>query len=146
RLVDQTRILLWFQTHLSMVGVLAVIIAVVRTESVRIGMYDYDARHRLDHFQEQLGIAALLLVGIAIVAAICGRLLWRGWPVLFVVILATELAAAYLVLRAFTMGVASTVLGILYAGLTLWILVDLFRPEVLRYLFGGAKAARRALK
>jgi hypothetical protein len=126
RLVDQLRLLLWFQLHLTLLGLLVVLLV------GGIFSKNYLARD----FVDQMLRMALLLVGIAAALSLCTRILRRGWFWAYPVILAVEAAVIFVVVRAVAFGVAGTLLVLLYAALAGWILVDLTRREVRAHLFG----------
>ncbi len=125
RLVEQLRILLWFQMHLTLLGLLVVLIVAGTFSNIRLA----------HHFVDQLLRMALLLVGIAVALPLCARLLRRGWFWAYPVILAIEAAVIFVIVQAVAFGLVGTLLVLLYAALTGWILADLCRREVRAYLF-----------
>jgi len=129
RLVEQLRVLLWMQMHASLLGVLVLIILAAVAANRQ-----FAHPGAATDFADRVLLAAAALSGVAAVLAICAKLLWRGWPWLFVLILATEAAVVVIIVRAVTSGLLFGLAAVLYAGLTAWILADLFRPEVLTYL------------
>jgi hypothetical protein len=68
RLVEQVRILLWLQMHLTLLGLLVVLI---------VGGI-YRNIHLAHDFVDQLLKMAVLLAGIAAALPLCARLLRRG--------------------------------------------------------------------
>jgi hypothetical protein len=134
RLVDQVRILMWFQMHLSLIGVLVVILAAVWVDKTDQG-FNYQVIDEASRIEQRLFQAMVLLVGIAVVLAICAKLLWRGWKWVYLLALVAQAGAVAVVIEGFLVGVGGALLVLLYAGLTGWILVDLFRGEVLRYVW-----------
>jgi hypothetical protein len=131
RLVEQLRILLWFQLHLTLLGLLVLLIWLGTHR--RAGLY-----HGADReFDDQLARGLLLLAGIAVVLPVCVKLLRPGWFWAYLFILAVEAAVIVVIVGAVTSGLAGTLLALLYAAVTGWILVDLFRREVRAYLLRG---------
>ncbi len=134
RLVEQLRLLLWGQAYLSMLGVLVCLIGgyyVNRRKLLSSG----DAYNRLRGLEDRVGLVLLGLALVAILLAVCAPLMRRRWPPVHVFVLAVEVLAVALIVTAVRIGLAGTILMILYAALTAWIVVDLLRGEVLRYLW-----------
>lgn len=134
RFVEHLRILLWMQMFLSMIGLLVSLIGgyyINRRKLASTG----DAYSRLRGLEDRVELLLLGFVAAAILLAVCAALVRRRWPPVHVFVLAVEALAVAIVVVAASTGLAGTLLVILYAALTVWILVDLFRGEVLQYLW-----------
>jgi hypothetical protein len=146
RLVDQVRILLWFQMYLSLIGVVAVLIWAAIVEKRRLVIFEdagysgvtYPAYSRLTDLRDQLLFAMAALVVVAVVLAVCAKLLRRGWKWVYLLILATQAVVVAIIVRGVTSGWTGGLLVLLYAALTGWILADLFRGEVLAFVWRRA--------
>jgi hypothetical protein len=75
------------------------------------------------------------LIVIAVALAICAKLLWRRWKWVYLLILATEAGAVTIIVQGVASGLVFGLVVLLYAALTGWILVDLFRREVRAYVW-----------
>jgi hypothetical protein len=146
RLVEQLRILLWMQMHLTVLGFLAAVLLVGFVSNYRDGALP---RETEDWLMLTMGLQLVAAVLLATCAALLRR---RRWKVVHLLALAAEAMVIAIVVRAFAQafiglltqtGLFTWVLMPIYAALTGWILVDLFRGEVLRHLWrrGTAPAA-----
>jgi cell division protein FtsW (lipid II flippase) len=127
-LVEQLRVLLWFQTHLTLLGLLIVISFVGYVTNVRHVRID-------DEVGNQILVMMGLLVAIAVVLAVCARLVRNRWFWVYPLILVAEAGVVVVIVRAVASGLAGGLLVLLYAALTGWILADLARHEVRAHLF-----------
>jgi hypothetical protein len=134
RLVEQLRILLWMQMFLSVLGVLVCLVGLYYINRRKLLSSD-DAYWRLRRLEDQVELVFLGLFAAAILLAVCAPLVRRRWPVVHLFALAVEALVVAIIVMAVRVGLAATFLMILYAALTVWILVDLFRGEVLRHLW-----------
>lgn len=129
RLVDQMRVLLWFQFFLTLVLFLAVLIGTASINDV----YGDSGSTRLE---DHLWTLMLMLLGTTVIQALAAGLLRHGWAVLAPLVLVSQLAVLADLgwcLYIGTFGAFGACLLVLLGG---WILADLFRGEVRRYLFG----------
>jgi hypothetical protein len=130
RLVDQMRILTWFQFYLTLVAlVVAIILGAVLSHRPYLGTDD-PFEQQLDRVQELM----LVLTGTAILLAVTAALVRRGFAVAFPMVILAEMAVLVEVWLAARAGI---VLGVVVALLVIlggWILVDLFRREVRTFL------------
>jgi O-antigen ligase len=78
---------------------------------------------------------SLGLIPVAIALAVCRRLLWRRWKWVYVLLLLAQAAVVALIVIAVTTGYAAIIPAIMYSAMTVWIVVDMFRPEVLRFFW-----------
>ncbi len=129
RLVEQVRLLLWLQMYFTLLALLAVLI-VFGTMGSAMDTTD----------QDRFGLSIVTMIPLAILLAMLGRLVRRRWAWVYLVVVVAELAAIALVVGAVLSGLAFTIVGVIYAALTLWIVADLFRGQVLRYFFTRAPA------
>jgi hypothetical protein len=138
--VDQLRILLWLQTHLTLVGLL-VVVAVVGYLTNERGL------HLSEEQNTGLFTALGLLAGAAAVLALCATLLRRRrWWWVYVLIAVVEVTAVVAVVYGLTRGHLVTSLGlVLYVALVAWVVVDLVHPEVRTFMLSraGARAGNR---
>ncbi|GAA0903634.1 hypothetical protein GCM10009557_79400 [Virgisporangium ochraceum] len=139
RVVDQLRILLWLQTHLTLVGLLVVVVVV-----------GYLTNERGLHLSEEQNTgfftALGLLAGTAAVLALCATLMRRRWWWVYVLIAAVEVTAVVAVGYGLTRGHLVTSLGlVLYVALVAWVVVDLVHPEVRTFMLSraGTRAGNR---
>ncbi len=142
RLVDQLRILLWFQFYLTLILMLAVTIVLGLTNEHDIGdpYTGYDA---VEQQESRLFVLLLLLLGTSILLALSAGLLRFGWVLHFPLIVLAELAVVTALGWTLVVGTVfgiGTALLLLFGG---WVLVDLFRAEVRAYLL-RPRSARRA--
>jgi hypothetical protein len=135
RLVDQVRALLWFQMALSLIGLLVTIVIGGIVSRQDLIVLDTAAANRLDALERRLFLIMAALIVIAVIVAVSAKLLWRGWKWVYVLTVLAEALAVAVVLAAVVSGLAGGLIVLLYAALTGWILVDLFRGEVLRYFW-----------
>jgi hypothetical protein len=133
RLVDQLRVLLWMQMHLSLLGAVVATFAVVIVD--RYNQNDLSGNPAREALERRLELGLLLLAAATVLLAICAPLVRRRWPPIHLLSLATEAIVVVVIVDAARSGVAPVLFGILYAALTVWILADLFRGEVLRHLY-----------
>jgi O-antigen/teichoic acid export membrane protein len=130
RLVEQLRILLWFQMHLTVLA-LTILMCLVG--------YFSDIRDYIPDEVVMLRITAAvgLLVVIAALLATCAGLLrrWR-WAAIYVLIVLTEVMAVVAVGLALATGFVISALLLPYVALVSWIVVNLARREVRAYLWG----------
>ncbi len=117
RLVDQLRILLWFQMHLSLIGLIVVFVWAYFVDKQRQITFDSALRAQVSRTENRLFLTMGALILVAVLLAICAKLLWRGWKWVYLA------------------GLDGALLVLLYAALTGWILVDLFRGEVRAYVW-----------
>jgi hypothetical protein len=128
RLVDQLRILLWFQMYLTLIGVLAVTLDLGIFGSALTASYD-------NSWADSLFATMLALILVAILLAISAKLTRRGWMWVYALIVLTELAVVAVIMFAARIGVGAVLFGVLYGGLTGWVIADLCRGEVRRHFF-----------
>lgn len=130
RLVEQLRILLWFQMHLTVLA-LTILMCLVG--------YFSDIRDYIPDEVVMLRITAAvgLLVVIAALLATCAGLLrrWR-WAAIYVLIVLTEVMTVVAVGLALATGFVISALLLPYVALVSWIVVNLARREVRAYLWG----------
>ena len=135
RLVDQVRALLWFQMFLSLIGLLVTIIIGVIVAKQDLLVLDTAAANRRDALERQLLLTMAALIVIPVFVAVCAKLLWRGWKWVYLLAVLAQAIAVAVIVGAVSSGLAGGLLVLLYAALTGWILVDLFRGEVLNYVW-----------
>ena len=135
RLVDQLRALLWFQVFLSLIGLIVTIIIGSIVSKQDLLLLDRAAANRRDALERQLFLTMAALIVIAVLVAVCAKLLWRGWKWVYLLAVLAQAIAVTVVVAAVTSGLVGSLLVLLYAALTGWILVDLFRAEVLAYVW-----------
>jgi hypothetical protein len=135
RLVDQARVLLWFQALLSVVGFAVVLMTAVLIFPNRPPALDVEPDPGLRRLSDLMFQMMMLFVAIAVVAGICATLLWRGWKWVYLLALLAQAGAVAVVAEGFLTGLGGGLAALLYAGLAAWILADLFRGEVLRYVW-----------
>ena len=135
RLVDQLRALLWFQVFLSLIGLIVTIIIGSIVSKQDLLVLDRAAANRRDALERQLFLTMAALIVIAVLVAVCAKLLWRGWKWVYLLAVLAQAIAVTVVVAAVTSGLVGSLLVLLYAALTGWILVDLFRAEVLAYVW-----------
>jgi len=133
RLVEQVRALLWFQYYMTLVALLSVVLFVGLFSSGPVGreMQDW-------------AITAMFQLAILAAALFTASKLWqRGWVWVYVMVVIAELGAVAVCVYVFlswrdapSTGITADIGALVYAGLTLWVLIDLFRGETLRYVFG----------
>src|SRR5690349_21574948 len=131
RFVDQMRILLWFQFFLTLVLFLAVLIGIGTISDA----YD-DSFEANQQLQDHLFVLLLLLLGTTLIQALSAGLVRRGWAIVAPLILLSQVAVVvdlFWSLWIGTFGAFGATLLVLLGG---WILADLFRGEVRRYLLG----------
>jgi hypothetical protein len=137
RLVEQTRALLYIQAYLTVFAVLAAIVWGAALSSRP--WPDASDKQLVDRL---LMASLILAVTAALLALACTsfRRGWRiGWPLALIgevaALLVSVVLTSYLVLTEGTL-VQNVVLGAViavYAISNLWIPVNLFRPQVLRF-------------
>jgi len=137
RLVEQIRALLVFQRYLTVLAILAALIAAALAENLAdqtspFNPRAWDAAHRIPM---RLFAVSIGLVPVAIALAVCGKLLWRHWTWVYLLLLLAQAAVVGVIVLAVTTGYAAIIPAILYSVLTVWIIVDLFLPEVLRFFW-----------
>jgi hypothetical protein len=146
RLVEQTRALLYIQAYLTVFAVLAAIVWGA-TLSSRPWPDPSDSE-----MVDRLLVASLVLAVTAAVLALACTSFRRGWRVGWPLALVGEVAAllvsvvltSYLVLTEGTL-LQNVVLGLviaLYAISNLWVPVNLFRPQVLRFFLTNRASPR----
>jgi len=146
RLVEQTRALLYIQAYLTVFAVLAAIL----WGAALSGQPWPDASDK--KLVDQLLVASLMLAVTAAVLALACTSFRRGWRVGWPLALIGEVAAllvsvvltSYLVLTEGTL-LQNVVLGLViavYAVSNLWVPVNLFRPEVLRFFLRSRAGSR----
>jgi hypothetical protein len=136
RLVEQVRILLWMQTFLSVFGLLVCLLDGRDINRLKL-LSSGDAYRRLSRLENQVELVILGLATAAILLAVCAPLVRRRWPPVHLFALAVEVGILVLAISliAARIGPVTTTFMILYAALSVWIVVDLFRGEVLRHLW-----------
>jgi cell division protein FtsW (lipid II flippase) len=139
RFVDQLRALLWFQMFLSLIGLIVVIIIASIISKQDLLVLDTAAANRRDALERQLFLTMAALIVIAVFVWISAKLLWRGWKWVYLLALLAQALAVTVTVGAVTSGLAGGLIVLLYAALTGWILVDLFRGEVLAYVWRGRR-------
>src|SRR2546421_10411446 len=93
RLVDQLRILLWFQFYLTLINTLAVFGYMAVVDGHRHDSYgDQILWDLFTQREEQVLVVALIMLGSAIVLAVCARLARHRTVVLYPVVTVAELA------------------------------------------------------
>lgn len=137
RLVEQIRALLVFQWFLTVVAILAAFTAGALVENAADQLSPdnpdaWDAAHSVP--TRLLGVS-LGLIPVAIALAVCGRLLWRRWAWVYVLLFIAQVAVVGVIVVAVTTGYAAIIPAIIYSAITVWIIVDMFRPEVLRFFW-----------
>jgi O-antigen ligase len=140
RLVEQIRALLVFQRYLTVVAILAAFIAAALGENAadQISPYNPEAWDAAHSLPTRLFAVSLGLIPVAIALAVCGKLLWRRWAWVYLLLLIAQAAVVALIVVAVTTGYAAVIPAIIYSVLTVWIIVDMFRPEVLRFFWRKA--------
>ena len=137
RLVEQIRALLVFQWFLTVVAILASFVAGALTElqADHLSPYNpnWDAAHSIPF---RLLDVTIGLIPVAIALAVCRRLLWRRWAWVYLLLLIAQAAVVGLIVLSVTTGYAAIIPAIIYSAITVWIVVDMFRPEVLRFFWG----------
>jgi hypothetical protein len=132
RLVDQMRILTWFQFHLTLVTlVVAIVLGAV------LSGHDLSYTSVDDPVARQLGrveVLILVLAGTAILLAVAAALVRRGFMVAFPLVILAEVAVLVDVGLAVRTGVILGLVAVLLLILGGWILADLFRREVRTFL------------
>ena len=137
RLVDQLRILLWFQFYLTLINTLAVFGYMAIVDGHRRDSYDdLIAWELFTQREEQVVAVALIMLGSAIVLAICARLARHRSVVLYPFVIVAELGVLYGLIRAIQAEVYAGIGVALVVLLGGWILTDLFRGEVGAFLRG----------
>jgi hypothetical protein len=136
RLVEQVRILLWMQMFLSVFGMLVCLLDGQYVNRLKL-LSTGDAYSRLSRLETRVELVLLGLVAAAILLAVCAPLVRRRWPPVHLLALAIEVGtlAVAIILIAADIGPLTTTFAILYSALSVWIVVDLFRGEVLRHLW-----------
>ena len=129
---DQLRILLWFQMHLTLIGLLVVLLVIGTITNVRSIYLDTEAENRIFLTMGIYAISAALL-------AVCAKLLWRQWAWVYLLIVGTELMVVTNLVQAITLGLVVGLFAVLQAGLVGWIVVDLLRRDVRRFMFRSGR-------
>jgi hypothetical protein len=140
RLVEQVRILLWMQMFLSVFGVLVCLLDLREVNRLEL-LSSGDAYRRLGRLEERVGLVFLGFVAAAILLAVCAPLVRRRWPPVHLLALAVEVETLVVAITIIVarIGPVTTIFAILYSALAVWILVDLFRGEVLRHLWRSTR-------
>lgn len=139
RLVEQLRILLWLQLHLTVLGFLAAFLLVGYVSNYSRGGGTLP-RQTEDWLWLTLGLQVVAVVLLAVSAGLLRRGALVAHPLALVaeavvlVILVRSFAQAFLGLVTQT-GLFTFLYMPIYAALTGWVVVDLFRGEVLRFLW-----------
>jgi hypothetical protein len=140
RLVEQVRVLLWFQMHLTLLALLVTLLVFGITHSA------------LEVDQSDAVVQTLLgLTVLAIALGVSSRLVRHRWPPVLLLVVLTEAGVVWFIVRAVAGGVvrvllhrsaaepladmiSSNLLALLYVVFTGWTIVNLFRREVWGYL------------
>ncbi len=131
RLVDQTRILLWFQFHLTLVSLLVTMFLAVLVEKHTHG---YDADPVLEQRLTRLELLLLLLAATALVLAVAAATVRRGWWIGWPLAVLAEVAVLVDAALSWRAGVIVGLILALLLLLAVWTSVNLCRPELLRQL------------
>lgn len=127
RYVEQLRIVLWMQTHLTLIGLLIQLIwfgAVVNDSGFYI---EPEVRGRIM-------VVLVVLAASAAVLAVCAKLAARRWWWVYLLSVASELNVALNIVRLWETGITVMVLALLNAVLCVWALVNLSRREVRSFM------------
>lgn len=125
RLVEQTKALLWLHMYVLLI---AFVIVTVYVGTVAVDVMSNDESADAVRFIfAMLGSAALL--------ALASRLFRRRSPVVWVIALVAEGCVAALIFVGLSTGAFFGITAMVFTALTLWVAVNLFRPEVLRHFF-----------
>jgi hypothetical protein len=133
RLVEQMRILTWFQFHLTLVTLLVAIVIAATLSSRRLANFGVGG-DPIEQQLERVEVLCLALTGTAILLAVTAALVRRGFAVAFPLVLLAEVAVLVDVALAAGAGIVLRVVVVLLVILGVWILVDLFRREVWTFL------------
>lgn len=145
RLVEQLRVLLWLQAFLSVLGVLVSLIGAQYVDRRKM-LSSGDAYFRLRGLQDRLEVVVLGLLAVAVLLSVCAPLVRRRWPPVHVFVLAVEALVVAVIVATVGTGLAGTVLMVFYAALAAWIVVDLFRADVVRHLWRVGGQPGRAVQ
>lgn len=131
RLVEQTRILTWFQFYVALL-ILLVQLIVLGTTPEPNGLGDaYDQYQQLT---DMLAMLMLTLVATSVLLGTAAAFLRRGFAIALLLAILAEATVAVDIWFAARVGVLSTALVVLLAILGCWITINLFRGEVLRFV------------
>lgn len=124
RLVEQTRILLWIQMFLLLVGLLIVTVLI-----------PYWARVLGEAHNAEFFIVYFTLMGTAIVLALSAKMFRHGWALGWVLAVVAELALVSIIVESILFGLFLGLAVILLIAVGAWIATNLFRVEVLQFFF-----------
>lgn len=140
RLVDQLRLLLWFQFYVTLLTLVPIMIVAGLTAnasaSTLLTTDSVDQR-----IVERLSLALVVLAGVAILLAICAGTVRRGWIVLYPLILLTEVAVGGMLVLLLAEGIYSGLYLLLTVAFGVWAVIDLCRGEVRGYLLRRPRPA-----
>jgi hypothetical protein len=131
RLVEQTRILSWLQFYVTLMILLVQIVLVGTLPRPNVFGDVYD---RYEQHINTLQTLILTLLATALLLGTAAALLRRGYILALPLVILAEAAVAVDIWLAARVGILSAALVVLLAILGCWILVNLFRSEVLRFL------------
>ncbi|MFC7549999.1 hypothetical protein [Plantactinospora sp. GCM10030261] len=126
--VEQTRALLVIQTWLSLLVLLGafLLLPVMAERNPDTGPSD-----------QLLVLYGSLMVTPALLA-LAAWTVRRGWTAGWVFALLAELAMAFVLYAAFTVGAFVGVPALLFGGLAIWVGINVFHPEVRHFFFSRA--------
>jgi hypothetical protein len=141
RLVDQMRILLWFQFYLLLLSAIPSFIYGAIMQGQQEQYYgDIMGWEIFENRATAAITAGFATVGVGVLSAICAGLVRRRKVavVLYPLVLATEALVIVVLARDVRDGLYAGLGAVLSLALGGWILVDLFRGETLAYVFRRA--------
>lgn len=133
RLVDQMRILLWFQFFVTLVTFLGVLIGTMLITNTQLDATS-DEYASTVHLEHQLAVLLLAMAGTLILQALSAGLLRFGWVVHFPLIVLAQLAVLAELGYTLWLGNFGALGAALLVLLGIWIMANLIRGEVRRYL------------
>ena len=127
RYVEQLRILLWLQMYASLVGILVILVPVG---------YLSDKGRMPNDVGDQALVSIGLLALAALLLAVVAKVVRRRWWWVYVLIVVVEMFAVGVMVQVMLYSPIVSVLGILiYVALVAWVASNLFRREVVGFLF-----------
>jgi hypothetical protein len=123
--VEQTRILTWFQFHLTLVTLLVAIVVGVILSGRKLSYLGADdaAAQQLDRVMTLM----LVLAGTAVLLAVAAATMRRGWTVSFPVLILAEIAVLASNVLAARAGAFLGLIAVLLLALGGWIVANMFR-------------------